>query len=168
MKKIIIIITFLSIYTFSVAADSQWDISLNVPYYAGIETEVGGIGEFSNYLFLLPEVKWNYYWGSEQFHVGVGMRLFTLLIESAVYPIISLESNVGNFVFNANVGGGIFLLFGVVNSIETSSLIIPDISVAYRFGKKKIFSVGTGATFLISPEFDGLAFMGTGFVRATF
>lgn len=168
MKKLIIFISFLTIFSFSIFAESQWDISLSFPYYAGIETDDGGVGEFSDYLFVMPDVKWNYYFGSEQLHFGVGMRLWTLLIESAMYPIVSVESNIGNWVFNANVGGGVFLLFGIVNSLETSSLVIPDISVAYKFGKKKIFSVGTGAMFLLSPEFDGLAFVGTGFVRATF
>lgn len=167
-KKIIMVFPLLTIFLSPVLADSQWDISLNVPFYVGLESDDSDVGEFSEYLFLLPDVKWNYYFGSEKLHLGVGCRVWTLLIESVMYPIVSLESNLGNFVLNANVGGGAFFMFGLLNCIVPGLLIIPDFSVAYRLGKKKEVSLGAGVTLFLSPPFCDVSFMGSGFLRFTY
>ena len=96
--------------------------------------------------------------------------MWTLVIESAIYPIISLESNLGDFVINANVGGGVFLFFGLYNQFEAAGVFLPELSVAYRLGKKKRFSLGTGVMFVFAPEavqMDEFAFVGTAFARWT-
>lgn len=166
-----LLIVLLLVISSQLHAGSQWDITLSVPYYAGVKSSDGNVGEFSNYLFLVPDVQWHYYWGSDKFHFGPGVRLFTLVIESAIYPIFSLESVLGGFVINAQFGGGVFLLFGLHNQAAAEVLFLPEISVAYRFGKKKRFSVGTAAMFVVASDEiinNGFAFIGTGFVRWTF
>ncbi len=173
-KKWICLVVFFALFLAvagQASAQSQWDITLNVPYYVGLKTSEGDVGEFSQYMFLLPDVKWNYFFGPEWLHVGAGLRLWTLVIESAIYPIISLESNLGNFVINANVGGGVFLFFGLLNQFEAAGVFLPEISVAYRLGKKKRFSLGAGAMFAFAPEvadMENFAFIGTAFARWTF
>ncbi len=151
-------------------ADSQWDITLSVPYYAGLRSSTGDVGEFAEFLFLVPDVQWHYYWGSEKIHFGPGIRLWTLVLQSAIYPVFSVESNLGNFVLNASVGGGLFGFFGLYNQFAAEWLFLPDFSVAYRLGKRKIFSLGTGAMIIIAPDavqFESLGFVGTVFARWT-
>ncbi len=156
----------------NLSAESQWDITLNVPYYTGLKSSTGSVGDFSQYLFLVPDVKWNYFFGPEWLQFGVGVRLWTLVLESAIYPIVSLESNLGNFVINANIGGGLVAFFGLANDFIADAVFFPEVSVAYRLGKKKQFSIGTGALIIIAPNASGLendaAFVGTAFVRWTF
>ena len=169
--SLIVLFTLFLAVAGQASAQSQWDISLSVPYYVGLKTSEGDVGEFSQYMFLLPDVKWNYFFGPEWLHVGAGLRLWTLVIESAIYPIISLESNLGNFVINANIGGGVFLFFGLYNDVVAESVFLPEISVAYRLGKKKRFSLGTGGMFVFAPgalEMNEFAFIGTAFARWTF
>ena len=169
--RLIVLITIFLAISAQVNADSQWDITLSVPYYAGLKSSSGDMGTFSQYLFLIPDVKWNYYFGPEWLHFGMALRLWTLLVESSIYPIISLESNLGNFVINANVGGGLLAFFGLANDFVADAIFIPELSVAYRLGKKKQFSLGTGVLFIIAPnvvELEGTAFVGTAFARWTF
>ena len=169
--RFIILIALFLVITGQASAESQWDITLNVPYYVGIESSSGDLSEFSQYLFLIPDVKWHYYFGSEKIHFGMGLRLFTLILETAVYPIISLESNLGNFVINASFGGGLFLFFGLHNAFEADAVFLPELSVAYRLGKRKIFSLGTAGTFVLAPSASSMsdfAFVGTAFARWTF
>ena len=171
LLRFVVLSAILLIAAAGASAQSQWDIGLNIPYYAGIQTDSGDLGTFSEYLVLLPDVRWNYYFGSEAIHFGAGLRLWTLVLESALYPIISVESYLGDFVLNANFGGGAFLFFGLYNHVDFGAVFLPEVSVAYRLGKKKRFSLGTGVLFLIAPEvgdLDEFAFIGTGFARWTF
>ena len=153
-------------------AESQFDIGMNVPYYAGLRTTVlGTVGQFSKYLYVLPDVKWHWYFGTESLRFGPGLRVWTLILESAIYPQISLEAVLGDFVINAGIGGGAFFFFGVFNTFQTASIFIPELSLAYRLGKKKKFSLGTSALFVISPDvaplLDNFIYIGTVFARWT-
>ncbi len=137
----------------------------------GLKSSTGDVGDFSQYMFLIPDVKWNYYFGPEWLHFGVGLHLWTLIIESGLYPILSLESNLGNFVLNANVGGGAFLFFGLLNDAAAEAVFLPELSVAYRLGKKKAFRIGTGVMLIMAPNalsMNDFAFVGTAFARWTF
>ena len=166
-----VLLTLLLIAAAGVSAESQFDITLNVPYYTGLKSSTGDVGDFSQYMFLVPDVKWNYYFGPEWLHFGVGLRLWTIIIESGLYPILSLESNLGNFVINANVGGGTFLFFGLLNDVVAEAVFLPELSVAYRLGKKKAFRIGTGVMLIVAPmavSMNDFVFVGTAFARWTF
>jgi hypothetical protein len=172
-KLLLLIIVFSLIVALPLAADWQTDIGINIPYYIGVgnigeEDESGG--EAINYAFLVPDVRVQYYFGTETLRVGPGFRGFTAIIETLAYPIVSVESVLGRFVFNAHVGGGAFLLFGLFNDFAFGSLILPEISAAYRLGER--FSIGTGALFITNPgssfDMDAFAYVGTVFARFTF
>ncbi|MDF1568665.1 MAG: hypothetical protein P1P77_11665 [Spirochaetaceae bacterium] len=170
-RRFVFLAAFLLIAALGASAQSQWDINLTIPYYAGVQSNSGNLGTFTDYLFLMPNVKWSYYFGTETLHFGPGLQLWTLIFESALYPTLSLESNLGDFVLNASFGGGAFLFFGLVNDGAFESVFLPELSVAYRLGKRKIFSVGTGVMFLIAPgtaDLDEFAFIGSAFARWTF
>ncbi len=151
------------------AADSQVDIGLHIPYYIGVQTEDDDAGAAINYAFLVPDLKYNYFFNESGIRFGVGARMFTIILESMAYPIVTLETDVGPFRFSGHVGGGVFLFFGLLNDIGTGHFYIPEVSVAYRFSES--FSVGTGAGFFFAPEaadFNNFAYIGDVFARFTF
>ncbi len=177
MKKLILISVILCIgASFAVAQSnsdnigSQWDIYLHVPYYIGIHTDNDDLGSSLDYAFLVPEVNWHYYFGSDILHLGIGADLFTLILESMAMPSVAVESFMGPLVLNARVSGGAFLFFGLVNDFTTESLFFPEASVAYRFGEKKTFGVGTSIKLMIAPDvadIDNFAYIGTIYARWT-
>ena len=151
------------------AADSQVDIGLHIPYYIGIETEDEDAGAALDYAFLVPDLKYNYFLNESGIRLGVGVRLFTVILESMVYPIVTVETDIGQFRLSGHVGGGAFLFFGLFNSIETGQIVLPEVSVAFRFSES--FSIGTGAGFFFAPEvgdFNNFAYVGDVFARFTF
>ena len=151
-------------------ADSQVDIGLHVPYHIGLKTDDDSEGDTAlDYVFLVPDLKYNYFFNESGIKLGGGVRLFTIIIESVVYPIVTLESDVGPFTLSGHIGGGIFLLFGVINDIGIGHYYLPELSVAYRFSET--FSIGTGAGFFFAPEATDLsnyAYVGDIFARLTF
>ena len=151
-------------------ADSQWDIALNVPYYMGVSTDNGDFGSLTDGFYPVPSVEWHHYFGSETLHFGPGLKLWTLIVETAVYPVVTMESVLGDFVLNASIGGGAFLMLGVYSGVPFESLFLPEISVSYRMGKKKRFSLGAGTVFFIAPgvaDLDEFGFAGTALARFT-
>ena len=170
-KKITIIALVLVLMgaALPLAADSQVDIGLHIPYYIGIESEEEDAGEALDYAFLVPDLKYNYFFNESGIKLGVGTRLFTIILESMAYPIVTVETDVGPFTLSGHVGGGVFLFFGLINDIGTGHIYLPELSVAYRFSEN--FSIGTGAMFFFAPEaadFNNFAYVGDVFARFTF
>jgi hypothetical protein len=153
----------------AMADRTQVDIGLNVPYRVGISSEeAGDIGAFVDYAFLLPDVRIQWYWEAGPIKLGPGVRLWTLILESVAYPILSVEAEIGPIVLNANVGGGAFLFFGLYNDLGTGRVLFPEISAAFKLGES--FSIGTGAMILFVPELadeEIYPYIGTIFVRFT-
>lgn len=150
------------------AAEFKIDIGVNVPYYIGVRAEDDDIGDTLDWVFLVPDVKFNWLHDLGPVRLGGGARLWTFIIQSMVYPILTAEADVGPFTFNTNVGGGLFLFFGLYNSIDTAGVVIPELTVAYRFSDR--FSVGTGGLLVFAPEVADLSsfgYVGTVFARFT-
>ena len=170
-KRLVFLVVFAVLLLGSVsqlAAEFQVDIGINAPYYMGISTDDDDAGEALEWVFLVPDVKFNWLLDQGAVRLGGGVRLWTFIIQSMAYPILTAEADVGPFVFNTNVGGGLFLFFGLYNAIDTGGVFIPELSVAYRFSDS--FSVGTGGVFLFAPEVADLssfAYVGTVFARFT-
>jgi len=151
------------------AADTQVDIGLNIPYYAGIETEDDDFGAALDYAFLVPDVKINYFFNEKGIRLGVGARMFTAILETMAYPIVTVETEIDKLVLSAHVGGGAFLFFGLLNDFATGSFYMPEVTIAYKLGER--FSVGTGALLFFAPDaadFNNFAYIGTVFARFTF
>jgi hypothetical protein len=170
--RLIVLLVLASVMTGTAAAQSQWDISINIPYYGGVTSESGSFGEFSQWLFVIPDVTWHYYFGkNESIRFGTGLKMYSVVVESMIYPVISLESILGDFVLDARFGGGLIFLFGLETQFIADAIFLPEVSVAYRLGKKKIFRLGTAATFVVAPvtsDIGGFTFIGSVFTRWTF
>ena len=164
---LIVLIGFLGV--FPAAADTQVDIGLNIPYIVGIETDDADANEVLDYAFLIPDVKVNYFFNEGGIRLGVGARLFTLILETMAYPILTVEAEFDKLVLSAHAGGGAFLFFGLLNDIAFENIYLPEVTVAYKLGER--FSVGTGALLFMAPEvadFSNFAYVGTVFARFTF
>jgi hypothetical protein len=164
---LIVLISFLGVSP--AAADTQVDIGLNVPYFIGIETEDEDASAVMDYAFLLPDLKVNYFFNENGIRFGAGVRMFTLILETLAYPIVTVEAEFDKLVLSAHAGGGAFLFFGLLNDIAFESIYLPEVTVAYKLGER--FSVGTGALLFMAPEvadFNNFAYVGTVFARFTF
>ncbi len=149
-------------------AEVQIDLGLNVPYYVGITTEDDDLDAALDWLFLLPDAKVAWFHAVKPVRLGGGLRLWTLVLQSVVYPTLAVEADAGPFVLNAGAGGGMFLFFGLYSGLQTAGVFVPDLSVGYRFTES--FSLGAGAAFLFAPEVADLSsfgYMGTLFARYT-
>jgi len=92
--------------------------------------------------------------------LGVGVRAFTLILETALWPNAFAELHLGPVAFEAQVGGGLFALVGLYNNVKAGNLFFPDLSVWYKIGKKQLFRLGGGVMGFYFPEIasEGIAF----------
>jgi hypothetical protein len=150
--------------------EGQTDITLHIPYKFGIVAEGTDYSAFTQYAFLLPEVRMTYYFGGETVKFGPGVRLLTFIIESMAYPLVSLELDFDPIVLNANIGGYAFVFFGLLNDLQTGQIYLPEVSAAYKL--TDTFQVGTGAILFIAPEAasatENFGYIGTVFARFSF
>lgn len=142
MKKAIILAALAAML--AVPAFAQWhvDIGAEIPFLVGVTDTSSDYGEFLNYMFLVPTGTIAYNFGLGPLNLGVGGKLYTLIVESIVYPIAYVELDFDPMVVNLTAGGFGFLFFGLMNSFETGALLIPELSVQFKLGKS--FRLGAG------------------------
>jgi len=94
--------------------------------------------------------------------LGVGLQVYSAIIQTIVYPAAFGEVDLGFLVANLTVGGGVFGSFGILgNSLSTTELLIPDLSAHFRLGR--MFQIGlglTGFTGFESTESDIFPYVG--------
>ena len=153
MKKLILFGIIILMVIPGVFAQIRLDLAIEVPVILGVKAESDNvdINESINVLndigtFVLPTGMAAYQIPVGPVNAGIGIKGYSLLIESVVWPVIYAELDLSPFVIHANVGGLQFLWFGIIpdiNGLKGSSVIIPDFHVAYKFGKT--FRLGIGA-----------------------
>ncbi len=143
----------------SVAAQARLDIGAIVPRGAGVAS--GGsstsVGTFvDNWPFIpLPDAGIYYQGDLGLLKLGIGARATTFILETIAWPNAYAELDLGPVAIQAQVGGGAFLMLGLVTSPVLGKVLIPDISAWYKFGKKGIFRLGAGAIGLYVPDAFG-------------
>jgi len=161
MKKMIFLVLIITVLIVPAAfAQFRIDMAIDVPKAGGFATDgdtelVSEVSDFFNeYTFPIPEAAflYQYSFGSIPVHVGGGLRVFSLILESMAWPIIYAELDLSPFIIHTNVGGLGFMYFGILNGTTTSSLLMPDLHVAYKFGET--FRLGLGA--MAFTGIDGL------------
>lgn len=166
MKRLLLaLFLVVGIVALPVCAQVRIDVGFDLP--RGVGAVVAGQPEISseisdalsNYIIPFPEVGvyYQYQFSGVPIRIGGGLRLFTFIIESVIWPNVFVEADVWKFTFMFQTGGGVFGLFGVYGSLRTAQVIIPDLSVWFRIGK--VFRLGGGVIGFASPEIpDGMAF----------
>ncbi|RLD35535.1 MAG: hypothetical protein DRI73_02420, partial [Bacteroidetes bacterium] len=132
-----------------------------VPAYIGItaDTDNGDVNESINFLkeigtFVFPNAIVAYQFPIGPVKTGIGLKAYSLIIESVLWPVIYAELDLSPIVINANLGGLGFYWFGIIPDLgfKTSNVIIPDLNIAVKLGKS--FRLGIGA--MAFPGIKGL------------
>lgn len=168
MRKMLLVL--LLIVAASGIGFAQWraDMGLDVVSSIGVsfETETGtqteALDVLSNVIVPLPDFSVAYEARLGPVNLGAGGRMFTLLLESVIYPNVFAEVQVGPIVGSLNVGGGLFMTFGLFTTgatggqlanISTQNFYLPDIAAAVQLGES--FRLGAGMLALVSDQIQG-------------
>ncbi len=155
-KKMLVAVAVGLLVAGTAFADWRIDVGADIPW--GIGSVVSGFGGGSqsdinvlqNFVFLVPEGNFLYQWPVGPLNLGVGVRAFSLVLESVAWPNAFAELNLGPIAVDLNVGGGAFLFFGLFNELTTGTVVIPDLSAYFKIGK--VFRVGAGGMLFYDPS----------------
>ncbi|MBN1647929.1 MAG: hypothetical protein JW874_07845 [Spirochaetales bacterium] len=162
MKRILIVTVLLMLLVFPAFSQVRLDLGVVVPVYFGAlgfnsgDTEVDLIG--MPYIIPFPEAGVYYQINLGMIKICAGVRAFTLILETILWPDIMAELELGPVILQAHVGGLFFAMFGVAQGTGAGQVIIPDVSAWFGFGQSKKFRVGIGVIGLMVPELsaDGM------------
>ena len=156
-RNVILILVLAIVAIGPVVADSQVDIGVNIPTAIGLtyrDPDTGETVSVSDELRIripIPDLMYNYYFGFDNLKIGVGARVWSVLLITAGYPIVSAELQVGPLLANAHIGGGIFGYTSIGGSgIESGRVFLPEISALFRFNDW--FALGAGFLGIMVPE----------------
>ncbi len=107
---------------------------------------------FPTHILPLTEVGLYYQFGLGPVKLAPGVHIYTLVLENLLWPNLLAEFQLGPVFIDAQVGGGLFGLFGLYNDFQMGNVFLPDLSVWFGFGKNKNFRVGAGCFSIMHPE----------------
>jgi hypothetical protein len=167
MKRTIFVI--LVAVLLAIPAFAEWRIDAGVIVPRGVGATIGGETQTTdaetlmNWPFIpIPDAGFYYVGEAGPVRLGIGARAFSALVETVVWPNALLEIAAGPVTIEAQMGGGLFAMFGILGSqFETGKVFIPDVSAWFNLGKKKIFRLGGGLIGAYMPELlgDGIPFL---------
>ena len=177
---VLVAVVMLCVGAMGASAQLRLDMDVNVPVYFGYST--GGVsdGAWNQYFIPFPDARLAYQFGGGLIDGGIGVRVFSFIIENILYPEAFIELNIDRVTFSLSLGGLAFLEFGLLTTalqesgINTLSgfhdVILPDLNVAFRVNDW--FRLG-GGVFMIAPFSHGLGgpldnFVFTGYINARF
>ena len=153
-KSTIVLMIFLALAVAApVMADSQVDIGVNIPGWIGLSVDGERVTEQIPFRIPVPDLMYNYFFDVGPVKLGGGVRVWTLILATGAYPIVSAEFETRRLILNAHLGG---LVFGYLtpfpegSGIETGRVFLPEISAAFRL--TDWFSLGVAALGVRVPE----------------
>jgi hypothetical protein len=166
MKRNLILVAAVAIMLIggAAAASAQFRMDIDVPWYlkvglspalqADLDAEFG-VADISKFAVVIPNIQMYYLFGGPMLKVGVGARIYTVLIMNFLYPSIVGEVRLGNFDVNLNVGGlaGVLLGLGPTFETVTGPWVTMDLSAGYRL--TNWFRLGVGAFAVAHTDFLG-------------
>jgi hypothetical protein len=159
MKRMGLLILMLALFSFLAFSQLRIDAGLAVPI--GIGTVLDGsvlemdnsVSDFLSRTFLpLPEGAMYYQFDFGKLKLAIGARAFTMVIETIIWPNALAELVFGPVVVEAQVGGGAFLLLGLVSDFVTGRVFFPDLSVWLKVGTRQAVRFGAGVIGMFLPE----------------
>lgn len=145
MKKYIVVAVLVALCIVSVSAQVRLDLGIDIPLRISAVMEDSELADGFNipYTFPFPSAGLYYTFGAGPLNLGVGARMYSLIVVSALWPNAIAELELGPAVLQAQLGGGAFMFFGLVSSMQTGAVFIPDLSAWFKLGKT--LRVGAGA-----------------------
>jgi hypothetical protein len=156
MKRIVIVLLLVALAIAPTFAQWRLDVGVDIPRGVGAVlpdsvTTSADVGTFlSGTFFPFPEAALHYQFGGGLLTFGLGMRAFTFILESVAWPNVFAEVALGPVVIEAQMGGGVFAYFGIVNGMDAGKVFFPDLSAWFKIGKS--FRLGVGAIGIFLPE----------------
>jgi len=172
MKKIVLILLLIGfILVPQVFAQVRFDLGLVVPVQYGIASSdvTGDLSEYSammDYVIPFPELMLAYQFDVGPIKMGVGLRGYSLILETLLWPEIYAEVEFSRLVLNANVGGLALIYFGLVNGATSGGFVVPDVSLGFKLGKS--FRVCLGAFGLLGTDLNTNAMPYVAYVAGRF
>jgi hypothetical protein len=158
MKKSLVVIIILVLLAAPAFAQWRIDVGAIVPRGVGLsiggstETSISGVDMEAWPFIPLPEAGLYYTGAFGPVSLGIGVRAFTLIVETILWPNAFAELTLGPVALQAQFGGGFFAMFGLVSASEFGEVFIPDLSAWFKIGKKGNFRLGAGLVGLYMPE----------------
>ena len=147
MKRIILVAAFAAVLVFPAFSQARIDIGVDVPMTIGVigngEIETSNeAGEFlKEHILPFPEASFYYQFSAGPITLAPGVRCFTFILESVLWPNIMAELDLGPVFIQGQLGG------------------LPDLSVWVGLGKERRFRLGGGVLGMMLPELttEGMA-----------
>jgi hypothetical protein len=145
-------------------ASAQFRMDIDIPWYlyvglspalkADLDAEFD-VTDISKFAVVIPNIQMYYMFGGSMLKIGIGARIYTVLIMNFLYPSIVGEVRLGNLDVNLNVGGLAGVLLGLGPTFETATgpWATADLSVGYRL--TNWFRIGVGAFAVMQTEYPG-------------
>jgi hypothetical protein len=111
------------------------------------------VGEFlRDHILPFPEASFYYQFEFGPLRLAPGVRVFTFILESVLWPNLMAELAFDPVFIQAQLGGLIFVLFGLANNIEFGEVLLPDLSIWLGLGKERRFRLGGGVLGMLLPD----------------
>jgi hypothetical protein len=179
MKRFFLVCCLSLLGAFSLFGEIRADIGADFLIFLSSSSRQDGGVALDGDILPLPEIALYGQFNFGSLHTGVGLRGFSYLFSTALWPALYGEYDLGPVTFHAQLGGGVYMgldLWGgdpffqeentddfykdrpvekendFIFIVKANPTIIPEVSVWYRFGK--FFRVGMGwvTIFLLNPE----------------
>ena len=165
MKRIILVAAFVAVLVFPAFSQARIDIGVDVPMTIGVigngEIETSNeAGEFlKEHILPFPEASFYYQFRAGPITLAPGVRCFTFILESVLWPNIMAELELGPVFIQGQLGGLFFAVFGLYSNVDYGAVLLPDLSVWVGLGKERRFRLGGGVLGMMLPELttEGMA-----------
>jgi len=136
-------------------ASAGFRMDIDVPWYIyvglseALEDELDadfGTTDISQFAVVIPNIQMYYMFEGGLLNIGLGARIYTVLLMNFLYPSVVGEIRLGRFDVNLNVGGIVGVLFGLGPTLEvtpSAGWFTADLSAGYRV--TDWFRIGVGA-----------------------
>lgn len=170
----LVVVLLLCAGALNVSAQVRLEGNLSWPVLGGIKLDSSIYGssgssvDLSQYHLLLPDFRIYYQFGDGILRGGIGARVYSLIIESIIYPEAFIEVELTPIVLEASLGGYVFGVFGLYNNVTTAQLMIPDLNVGWAIAPW--FRLGAGVLMFAplngnwSQNFGYIGYIGARFI----
>jgi hypothetical protein len=158
MKRILIVTVLAAALVVPAFSQVRLDITVDVPLTVGTISGSGvsassDVASFlSEHILPFPEASIGYQFEAGPVKLIPGVRAFTFILESVLWPNLIAEVQLGPVFVDAQVGGLAFVVFGLYNNADFGKVLLPDLSVWYGLGKERRFRLGGGVFGMVLPE----------------